>query len=58
MLINYGTTNPGVTWKPENPLKGIRNPTAWNPDNPLKGIRDLVQNGTQSQWLRALTIPP
>ena len=37
-----GTSNPGETWKP---------------DNPLKGIRDLVQNVTQSQWPRGLTIP-
>ena len=37
-----GTTNPRGTRKP---------------DNLLKGIRDLVQNGTQSQWSRGLTIP-
>ena len=43
-----GTTNPGGTWKPDNPLKGTRNPIPQEPDNPLKGIRDLVQNGTRS----------
>ena len=41
------TTNPGGTRKPDNLLKGIRNPITQNPDNPFKGIRDLVQNGTQ-----------
>ena len=52
-----GTTNPRGSWKPDNPLKGIRNPIPQDPDNPLKGIRELVQNGTQSQWPRGLTIP-
>ena len=52
-----GTTNPRGTRKPDNPLKGIRNPIPRDPDNPLKGIRDLVQNGTRNQWLRGLTIP-
>ena len=51
-----GTTNPGVTWKPDNPLKGIRNPIPQNPDNPLKEIQYLVQNGTWRQWPRGLTI--
>ena len=41
-----GTNNTRGTRKPDNPLKGIRNPSPWNPDYPLKGIRDLVQNGT------------
>ena len=52
-----GTTNTGRTRKLDNPLKGIRNPIPKDQDNPLKGIRDLVQNGTQSQWPRGLTIP-
>ena len=52
-----GTTNPGVTRKPENPLKVIRNPIPWKPDNPIKGIRNLVPNGIRSQWSRDLTIP-
>ena len=52
-----GTTNPGVTWKLDNPLEGIRNPIHRNPDNPLKVIRDLVQKGTRSQWPRGLTVP-
>ena len=38
-----GTANPRGTRKPENPLKGIRNPIPRNPDNPLKGIRDHYQ---------------
>ena len=37
MGLADGTTNPGVTWKLDNPLKGIRNPISPNPDNPLKG---------------------
>ena len=41
-----GNNNPGVTRKPDNPLKGIRDPIPRNPDNPLKGIRDLVKNRT------------
>ena len=52
-----GTTNPGGTRKPDNPLKGIRNTIPWNPNNPIKGIRDLVQNGTQGQWSIGLTVP-
>ena len=52
-----GTTNRGGAQKPNNPLKGIRNPIPWNPENPLKGIRDLVQNGTRTQWPRGLTLP-
>ena len=52
-----GTTNPGGTRKPDNPLKGIRGPIPQNPDNPLKGIRDLVPNGIRSQWSRGLTVP-
>ena len=39
-----GTTNPGVTQKPDNPLKGIWNLIPRKPDNPLKGIRNLVTN--------------
>ena len=52
-----GTTNPRVTRKPDNTLKGIRNPIPHDQDNPLKGIWDLVQNRTQSQCPRGLTIP-
>ena len=52
-----GTTNPGVTRKPDNPLKGIRNPIPRKPDNLLKGIRNLVPNGIQSQCPRGLTVP-
>ena len=52
-----GTINPGGTHKPDNPLKGIRNPIPRNPDNPPKGIRYLVQNGTRNQWPRGLTVP-
>ena len=47
---------PGGTRKPDNPLKGIRNPIPQDPDNPLKEIQDLVQNGTWRQWPRGLTI--
>ena len=50
-----GTRNPGVTQKPDNPLKGIQNPVPRKIDNPLKGIRNLVPNGTHNQWLRGLT---
>ena len=52
-----GTTNPGGTRKPDNPLKGIQNQILQDLDNPLKGIRDLLQNRTRSQWPRGLTIP-
>ena len=52
-----GTTNHRGTQKPDNPLKGIRNPIPWSPDNNLKGIWYLVQNGTWSQWTRGLTVP-
>ena len=44
-----GTNNPRGTRKPDNPLKGIRNPIIQNPDNTLKGIRDLIKNGTRSK---------
>ena len=40
--ISSETTNPNVTRKPDNPLKGIRN---------------TVPNGIRSQWPRGLTIP-
>ena len=33
-----GNTNPGETWKPDNLLKGIRNPIPQDPDNSPKGI--------------------
>ena len=36
-----GTSNPGVTRKPDNPIKGI-----WN----------LVRNGTWNRWMRGLTV--
>ena len=52
-----GTTNPGGTRKPDNPLKGIRNTIPWNPNNPIKGIRDIVQNRTRIQWPRGATVP-
>ena len=52
----YGTTNPRVAQKPDNPLKGILNPIARKPDNHLQGIRNLVPNGIQSQWPRGLTV--
>ena len=52
-----GTTNPWVTRKPDNPLKGIRNPIPRKPDNPLKGIWNRVPNLIQSQWTRGLTAP-
>ena len=43
-----GTTNPGGTQKPDNPLKEIRNPIPRNPDNPLKRIHNLVPKGSGS----------
>ena len=49
-LTNTETTNPRGTRKPDNPLKVIQNLI------PLKRIRDLVQNVTQSQWQRSLTM--
>ena len=52
-----GTSNPEGTQKPDNPLKGIRNPISRNPDNTLNGIQYLVQNGTWSQWLSGLPVP-
>ena len=52
-----GTTNPGGTRKPNNPLKGICNPISRNPDNPIKVIQDLVQNETRSHWPREFTVP-
>ena len=50
--FNAGTTNPGVTRTPDNPLKGIRNPIPQKPDNPIKGIWNLVPNGIRGQWPR------
>ena len=52
-----GTANPGVTQKPDNPPKRIRNPITRKLDNPLKGIRNLVPNRIRSQWPRGLTVP-
>ena len=57
IMVTAGNTNPGGNRKPDNTLKGIRNPIPQDPDNPLKRIQDLVQNGTRSQWPRGLTIP-
>ena len=37
------TTNTRITRKPDNPLKGIRNPITQDPDNPLRVIWDLVK---------------
>ena len=48
------TTNPGVTWKPDNPLKGTRNQIHRRLDNPLKGIWNLVPNVIRIQWPRGL----
>ena len=45
-----GTTNPGVTQKPDDSLKGIRNTITQKPDNTLKVIRNLLPNGIWSQW--------
>ena len=36
------TTNPGVTCKTDNHLKGIQNPIPRKPDNPRKGTRNIV----------------
>ena len=55
--ITSGTNNPGGTQKPDNSLKGTRNPIPRNMDNPRKGIRELVPNGIRSQWTRGLTVP-
>ena len=52
-----GTTNPRITQKPFNILKGIRNLIPQVLDNPFKGIWDLVQNRIWRQWPRVLTIP-
>ena len=40
--MSSGNTNPGVTWKPDNPLKEI-----WN----------LVSNITGDQWPNGLAVP-
>ena len=53
---NTGTTNPGVTRKQDNPLRGIRNPIIRKLDNPLKGIRSLVLNRIWNQCPRGLTV--
>ena len=52
-----GSTNPRGTRRPDNPLKGIRNPIAWNLDNPCKGIQEIITNRIRSQWPRGLTVP-
>ena len=51
------TNNPGVTLKPDNPLKRIRNTIPRKPDNTLKVIRNIVPNGIWIQWPRVITIP-
>ena len=51
------TNNPRETQKPDNPLKGIRNPIPQNLDSPLKVIQNLVPNGIRGQWSRGLTVP-
>ena len=51
-----GTTNPGATRKPDNPLKGIQNPIPRKLDNPLKGIQNKVPKGIRNQWPIMLTI--
>ena len=57
-LINLaGNMYPGVTQKPDNSLKGIRNPIPRNPDDPLKGIQNLVPNEIWGQWPIGLTVP-
>ena len=55
-VLSSGNNNPGITQKPDNPLKVIRNPIPRNLDNTLKGTRDLLKNGTQIQWPRGLTV--
>ena len=57
VVVCAGTTNPRVTWKPDNPIKGIRNPISRKLDNPLKRIRNLLLNGIRSQWLIWFSVP-
>ena len=52
-----GTTNPRVTWKPDNTLKRILDPIPQKSDNRLRLIWDMVPKGIRSQWLRGLTVP-
>ena len=52
-----GTTTPKVTWKLDNPLKGIRNPIPCKPDIFLKGIYNILPTRIQSQWPKGLTVP-
>ena len=52
-----GTTNPGVTWKLDNFLKGIWNPIIQKPDNLIKGIWNLEPNRIQIQCPKGLTVP-
>ena len=52
-----GTNNPEGTWKPDNPLRGIRNTITRNPDNPFKVTRNLLPKGLRIQWPRELTVP-
>ena len=51
-----GTTDPGVTQKPNNHPKGIRNQTPQKLDNSLKVIWNLVTKKIQSQWPRGLPL--
>ena len=51
-----GTSNPSVTHKPDNLLKGIRNPFPQKPDNSLEGIRNIVPNGNWNQCPIGLTV--
>ena len=55
--VNAGTTNPGVIWTPDNPLKGTGIQYPGKPDNPVKGIWNLVPHGIWIQWPRGLTVP-
>ena len=52
-----GTNNPGVNRKIDNPLKRTHNPITWKPENPIKGIWNLVPNEIWSQRKIGLTIP-
>ena len=42
------TSNPRVTRRSDNHLKGIWNPDSQDPYNLFKGIRNLVLNGTRN----------
>ena len=57
MVKSAEITNPGVTRKLYNTLKGIQNPIPRRPDNPLKGIHNLAPNGIHNQWPIGFTVP-